>query len=512
MNRICAIYMLGAALAAGLWSCSSGSDEPLVAEADYVRLSVPEAIIEVSPEGGDVVIGFTSNKDWRAETPGANGYVNGVLQQDGGSAGVNEVIFTATPNTGMTARQTNVRISAGRASAEVSLRQEVLPIDLPDEAQVREYLMRLFDDTDGPNWRFKGRWGSDLPLSQWGSEVKYENGRLELNLAEHYLKGKIDLSGCKALVSIKCSVNQISELDLSDCPLLTYVDCTNTGLERIDLSGCHSLRRLSVPFNNLTHIDIGWSKTLSELYVHNCRLESLDLSQCVSLQTLSCHTNCLQTLDVPQRRMLVDVFCYGNDLTRLELGGSPQLQVLNCGENGISELNVRGCPRLRWIYCHDNRLADLDVTDQKGSLAHYYCFSNNLTRLDLTGYSELSELHCSDNDICELLVGGCRRLGWLYCSYNRLETLDLSTIDPDLTRLDISFNRLREIDLDPFIRLVHLWCQGNRIGGEIPERFDRLEDFEHDARYEYMPSSGTYIDRGYGWWYPGEPESFRHTR
>ena len=47
---------------------------------------------------------------------------------------------------------------------------------------------------------------------------------------------------------------------------------------------------------------------------------------------------------------------------------------------------------------------------------------------------------------------------------------------------------------------------------EIPEHFDRLLEFEHDARYEYRPDTGTFTDRGYGWWYPGEPDKMAHRR
>lgn len=36
------------------------------------------------------------------------------------------------------------------------MRQPGLGVELPGEDEVREYLVRLFHDTDGPNWRFRG--------------------------------------------------------------------------------------------------------------------------------------------------------------------------------------------------------------------------------------------------------------------------------------------------------------------------------------------------------------------
>jgi hypothetical protein len=38
-------------------------------------------------------------------------------------------------------------------------------------------------------------WCTDKPLSEWGSSVKYEDGKLSLILGENNLHGKIDLSG-----------------------------------------------------------------------------------------------------------------------------------------------------------------------------------------------------------------------------------------------------------------------------------------------------------------------------
>lgn len=68
--------------------------------------------------------------------------------------------------------------------------------------------------------------------------------------------------------------------------------------------------------------------------------------------------------------------------------------------------------------------------------------------------------------------------------------------------------------------LWKLYCRDNPILAEIPEAFDRLQVFEHDARYEYRtetdPTTGeertAATDMGRGWWYPGEPEKGAHIR
>lgn len=496
-------------------SCSKKEDEPEIPQPDFITLLDGENL-KVKAEGGVVLLRFSTNKDWLIDIPNTSEHFYGVLENRSGESGEISVPYITLPNTTGKERSTILRITAGRATASVTVVQEAVSIDLPSEAEVRAYLVRLFNDTDGPNWRFKGKWCSDLPINQWGSEVKYENGKLSLILGEHNMKGDIDLSGCKALVSIRCSKNQIRRLNVSDCPLLTEVECVNTGLEELNVSGCLSLEKLNASYNNLQNLDIGWCKTLNRLDVRECSLESLDLSECVSLQTLNCAINRIRHLEVPHRYRLIDCFCYENEIAgNLNLSNSPQLQIVNCGENEITSLNVTDCPRLEWIYCYSNRITSLDeaIVGKEKVLTKLYCFSNRIEKLDVSGFYKLAELHCSDNILTTLRFTGCKSLRWLYCSYNQLETLEFTGLDLDIfERLDCSYNRLREADIVSLPKLLRLWCQGNRIGGEIPEHFDRLLEFEYDARYEYRPQTGTYTDRGYGWWYPGEPDKMSHTR
>lgn len=491
--------------------CADKSEEPKPPEPDKVEFL--DDVLTVAPEGGDVELRIRANREWKLEIPGNREFMHGELHKREGSAGDTRVVFTAYPNVGGAPRTTTFLLSGGRAvPVSITLRQEAVGFELPTEAEVREWLMRLYDATDGPNWRFKGKWGSDLPLSQWGAEVKYENGLLELNLNEHYMKGRVDLSGCKALVSLRCAKNQISEIDVSGCPLLNRVDATNSGVERINIDGCYSLQELLLGYNRLNDIDVGWCTTLTYLRVECNELSELDLSRCVALQRLACSTNRLKVLEIPYRQNLRSLWCYENELCSLDVSDSPWLSMLNCGDNALEHLDVGGCIRLSSLWCYANRLTEIDCSDCREALGAYYCFSNRLRRIDVSGFRKLHELHCSDNEITSINITGCKGLGWLYCAYNRLESIDFSGVEPrDMARIDVTGNRSLKVDLTPFVSLFHLWCKDTQVGGEIPELFDRFEDFEHEARYEY-PATGGYVDRGYGWWYPGEPEKRSHTR
>lgn len=494
-------------------ACSSkGEDEPPVPQPDFVELDAE--VYTAGPTGGDVVVRIRSNKPWTLsfDDKVPNPLAFGVIQTRTGDAGEGEAVFTAYPNTGTALRSVDFKITAGRASASFRIVQDVVEVMLPSEDQVKAFLLNMFDDPDDPDYRFRKNWSTDKPLSQWGTEVHYNNGRLELYLNEHLLKGKINLAGCKALVSLRCSKNQITEIDVSDCPLLTNIDCTNNLIKKLDVSGCYSLRDLYAGYNNLTGIDIGWCTTLQSLWIENCGLTELDLSRCVSIQRLSCHDNRLRELDIPYRaNNLHSLWCYANELTHLDVSNSPWLGMFNCGDNMLETLDVSGCIRLSGLFCYNNRLRELKFDDAKESLSQIYCYTNKLSEIDVAGCRKLHELHCSDNDISVLDLSGCRSLGWLYCSYNKIEELDFSDLDKHIfVRLDCSYNHLRKADITSMTYLLHLWCAGNYIGGEIPEWFSRLEDFEYDVRYEYRPQTGSYTDRGYGWWYPGEPGKMCH--
>ena len=65
-------------------------------------------------------------------------------------------------------------------------------------------------------------------------------------------------------------------------------------------------------------------------------------------------------------------------------------------------------------------------------------------------------------------------------------------------------------------------CGGNNILSEISDRFTQLEEFDYDARYDYVYDYiivgntlidvllRSYSDKGVGWWFPGEPARGYH--
>lgn len=477
----------------------------------------PDAIELVStdltapPQGGHMQIAFTCNGDWTLQTSSDVKYNNGMFSRTSGTKEDSVIDFTALPNTGSQTKVTSFTLKCGRASVAVEIKHPPMEYELTGEEAIKQMLLKLYKDTDGDNWRFKVKWSADLPLSQWGSAVKYNNGELELYLNENNLCGEINLSGCTALKTLRVSKSSLTRLNLSGCTRLETVDATSNQLEEVKVDGCHSLRRLMCSYNPpLSHIDVAGHYSMEELRVSDCNLSAIDLTDCISLQTIMVANNHLTRLHVPERANLRDLFCYSNKIESLDVSDSPWLYLLNCGDNVLTSLDVRGCGRLIRLYCYENLLPAIDLTDQRNVLFEFYCYTNRLTQLDITGFRALSTLHCSDNDLRQLDVTGCKSLSSLYASYNYLETLEASD-EMSFVTLDLTRNRMSQIPLERCHYGAKVYCMGNPVCSEIPENADTFETFEHDARYEYG-LGGIYTDRGYGWWYPGEPQSGKHQR
>lgn len=495
---------------------ASHGDEPETPVKAVDSVVLPDGTPEVlyaKAEGGDVTVRFVASGKWSATVPESQQVGNGYFSTHKGEAGLNEIVFTALANTTQAVRQTVLLVTCGRASLEITIEQPSIDIQLPEEEEVRQFLIRLYNETDGPHWRFRERWCTDLPLNQWGSSVKYSGGKLELWLTENYLKGTFDMSGCKALTYVKLTKNELTELNVSDCPLLKEIEVTSNQLEKINISNCPSLEKLSAGYNLLTDIDLTGHHAMRTIYLSSNRFTSVDLSPCTVLETAAVDQNSLTELKLPEiRSCLHSFFCYSNNLRTLNLSGSPQLALLNCGDNELTRLDISGCDKLDRLYCYENKLPEIDVSSQRSVLAQFYCYSNLLTELNVRGFKKLSQIHCSDNKLTRLDLSGCPDARWILCSFNNISEL---VIDPEvnmLNILDITSNNLSSVDFAPFghwISFCELYCRDNPIFSEIPERVATMDVFEHDARFEYLPD-GRYVDYGVGWWYPGEPQSGQH--
>ena len=243
--------------------------------------------------------------------------------------------------------------------------------------------------------------------------------------------------------------------------------------------------------NNLKGvIDVSGCTSLGVLYCDENQLTSLNVSGCTSLTILDCEDNQLSSLDVYGCTSLVNFFYYYNQLTSLNVSGCTSFTTFNCNDNQLTSLNVSGCTSLLDLDCSNNQLTSLNVSGCT-SLGYLYCYENQLTSLNVSGCTSLKELICRDNQLTSLNVSGCTSLERLDCSDNRLTSLSVT-----------SCTSLKQLD-----------CSENKISSVISSWYSQLEIFWYDQRYTNYRWEGEvlkYDDKGYGWWYPGEPGKGYH--
>ncbi len=114
----------------------------------------------------------------------------------------------------------------------------------------------------------------------------------------------------------------------------------------------------------------------------------------------------------------------------------------------------------------------------KGKIKYLDCGNNNLTSLDVSGCTALTELDCYGNNLTSLNVSGCTALTELGCWSNNLTSLDVSK-NTALTYLDCEDNKLTSSAL-------------NQIFRDLPQRKTWTEG------YGYTEQSSIFIYRNPG--------------
>lgn len=99
-------------------------------------------------------------------------------------------------------------------------------------------------------------------------------------------------------------------------------------------------------------------------------------------------------------KSLRTLYCGYNQLTELDVSQNTALTELDCSENQLTELNVSRNTVLTGLDCSVNPLAKLDIS-QNTALMKLYCSENELTKLDVRRNTALTYLNCNFNQLTE---------------------------------------------------------------------------------------------------------------
>ena len=108
------------------------------------------------------------------------------------------------------------------------------------------------------------------------------------------------------------------------------------------------------------------------------------------------------------------LICYNNQLTSLDVSKNTALTELYCTFNLLTSLDVSKNAALTRLECVKNQLTSLDVS-KNTALTFLGCYYNQLTSLDVSKNTALITLYCYDNQLTSLDVSKNTALTVLYC-------------------------------------------------------------------------------------------------
>ena len=152
----------------------------------------------------------------------------------------------------------------------------------------------------------------------------------------------------------------------------------------------------------------------------------------------------------------------GNEnISLLDVSGCTALTDLQCYKNQLTALDASGCTALDRLSCYNNQLTALNVSGCT-ALTRLECYNNQLTALNVSGCTALTYLHCYFNQLTALNVSGCTALMYLHCQENQLTALDVSNCTA-LNQLKCDNNQLTSLDVSQNTALGSLYCSGNQL-------------------------------------------------
>ena len=180
------------------------------------------------------------------------------------------------------------------------------------------------------------------------------------------------------------------------------------------------------------------------------------------ISKVSCHQIDIWDLEgIQYFTALTELYCYSNNLTSLDLSKNAALTVLHCEGNQLTSLDVSKNTALTTLDCGDNKATSLDVR-KNTALTKLCCYSNKLTSLDVSKNNALTELECQNNQLTSLDVSKNAALTQLWCEDNQLTSLDLSK-NTALTELACWNNQLTSLDVSKNAVLTELYCEDNKF-------------------------------------------------
>ena len=301
-----------------------------------------------------------------------------------------------------------------------------------------------------------------------------------------------DFKGIEYFVNLEtfsCQKNQLEKLDLSKNSELQALFCNDNQIEVLSLDHATKLQALFCNNNQLEALSLDIHKKLMYLDCSNNEIDELKLYEVEDVKSLDMRLSgdVMISVDVMvsgEPNHLVYLKCDHNELTSLSLiDFDENLLWLKCDHNKIrGRFFANDAENLRWLECDNNRIVVFELDNKK--LRYVKCNNNRINTLDAGSCKQLEQLICDNNNIYkDFSLPRSNTLVYLSCSSNSIDIMDnvpnsLEYIDCSKNRIDDSYflrrgisiktlnlssNKLNEIDLSKLTALEVFSCDNNSL-------------------------------------------------
>jgi len=145
---------------------------------------------------------------------------------------------------------------------------------------------------------------------------------------------------------------------------------------------------------------------------------------------------------------------YGTDgmLTEAEIS---YIDFIDVSDMGIKSLKgIEYFSALMYLWCDENQLTEIDVS-KNTALTEFSCYNNQLKTLDISNNTALDYLDCDYNQLTALDVSKNTALTGLFCDGNHLKSLDVSK-NTALISLGCYDNMIKEAAMDALVNSLPL--------------------------------------------------------
>ena len=244
---------------------------------------------------------------------------------------------------------------------------------------------------------------------------------------------------------------------------LSRININEQGLTAIDLTNAPALNMIQLAGNALTELDVTGNPLLTGIYAEKNAIASMDLTNNTALKVLSVYDNNISgTLDLSAMTALSKVDIDNNKVTELLLPNHSYLVEVDCENNQLTNIDIAGRNGLRDINIYGNKINSLDLSGL-GALESLYAGANEITEVkNLADCKVIETLNISLNRLTDIDISVAPTITGLYLYNNEISTLDISN-NPNISWMNVSDNHIGALDLSRLTNLRLLHANNNEL-------------------------------------------------